>query len=173
MIDRPIVIPRYMREDGKYIGVLTNKLIAKGVSTRLPFKDNRLEHILNGAIVSCEQTKSGLYSCLIELEKPAPQRIRDLYCFAKQLHIEVGEVRKNQLKIYSNTLFLLEIPFDVKYIIDENTPHIALKGNLVLEDDPGRSIFKYLFWLKLEKELSEEDYKKLKKMDIDDITNYL
>ena len=121
MIDRPIVIPRYMREDGKYIGVLTNKLIAKGVSTRLPFKDNRLEHILNGAIVSCEQTKSGLYSCLIELDNPAPQRVRDLYCFAKEYIVAVGEVEKAQLKIYSNTLFLLEIPFSIKCAIDSTS----------------------------------------------------
>ena len=172
MADRPRIIPQYMREDGKYLGILSDKSIPIGALTQFPFKDNGLEHIIAGTVITCQQTKVGLHSCLIELDAPAPQRVRDLYCFEKRPSMEVGEVRRDQLKIYSNTVFLIYIPFSVNYKIDANIPPIVLEGNLVLEDSPGKSGFKYAFWLKFKKELSEEDYELLKKYDIDDINNY-
>ncbi len=171
MPDNLKVTPRYMREDGKYFGILSSEEFAIGQSVGLPFKDNKAGQTLEGKIIECQKTSGGLYSCLIELENPASQRVRDLYCFAKDWTISVGEVRKDQLKMYSNVLFLLG-NFYINYKLDAQTPPIPLKGNIVLEDDPGKSGFKYVFWLKLEKELSEEDYQRLKKIDIDDANNY-
>jgi hypothetical protein len=167
------LIPKYLSEDGRYLGFLSDEEIKDKTAKKLRFNDNNLEHIVKGTVVSSAKTKEGLYSYLAELDPPAPQRLRDYYYFIKEHHFAVGEVRKEQLKLYSNSVFRVGMPLAFTFTSESKQINVPLRGTVVLEEKSTKAPqFKYAFWLKLDKELSDEEYTSLKKIDVDDVGNY-
>ncbi len=173
MTRKPELTPKYISKDGRYMGFVSDKKIENNEAKKFVFHDNNLEHIVKGTVVSSVETKEGLYSHLAELSPPAPQRLRDFYFFVKEHHFAVGEVGKEQLKLYSNSVFKIGVPIGFTFTAESNNVNVPLKGTVVLEEPSTKTPqFKYAFWLKLDKELTDEEYNSLKKIDVDDVGNY-
>lgn len=174
MVKKLPLTPKYISSDGKYLGVIAEEHFTNDQIAKFRFFDNKTEHAVSGKVVSSAKTKEGLHSYLVELNPPAPQRVIDMYYFVETHYFEVGEVRKDQLKLYTNTVLGVDMPLDFDFTINSLNAQVPLKGKVVLEEETGNFYgFKYAFWITLDKELSEKDYQILKQADRDDITNYL
>lgn len=173
LMTKIIMTPKYISPDGKYLGFVSNMQVEDKRPQKLAVHDNDLEHIIKGTIVSSQKSKDGLYSHLMELDPPAPQRVIDQYFFVKEHHFAVGEVRKEQLKLYSNSVFKVGMPLSFTFTSQSKKVNVPLKGTVVLEEPSTKSPqFKYAFWLKLDQELNDSDYNSLKKIDVDDLGDY-
>ncbi|MBI5066265.1 hypothetical protein HZA97_08575 [Candidatus Woesearchaeota archaeon] len=174
MVKKLPLTPKYISSDGKYLGVVSEEHFTNDQIAKFRFFDNKTEHAVSGKVVSSAKTKEGLHSFLVELEPPAPQRVIDMYYFVETHYFEVGEVGKEQLKLYINTVLSVGMPLDFDYSPSSLKTKIPIKGKVVLEEETGHFYgFKYAFWIKLDEELSQKEYETLKTFDRDDITNYL
>lgn len=170
MAVRNDLIPKYLSEDGRYLGFLCDEEIIDKKVRKFRFNDNDLEHIVQGTIVSSAKTKEMQYSHLVELNPPAPQRLRDQYYFVQIHHLAVGEVSKEQLKLYANTVFKLGAPLAFVFTSESNNVKVSLRGKIISEEESTRAPqFKYSFLLKLDKEFSDEEYASLKTVDVDKV----
>lgn len=167
------IIPKYLSSNGKYLGCSSRGKIPKGRKIRFSVPDNNsLEHIIEGIVVVCEKTNN-YYAYLIELNPPAPQRVRDMHFFKNEGYSEIGCVDYKHLIIYTDIVFIIGKSFSIKFHCESIDKTIEIKGKIIAEEKeyiPSNA--KYAFWVKLNERLSEEDYQALKKIDIDDINNY-
>ncbi len=162
-----LAIP-YLREDGKYLGGLHNEEFRKGEQAKLTIPDNNnLEHILHATIVESIQTTEGAYSLLLELNPPAPQRVIDMEWFRKMKFFSVGSVEYEQLKVYCDIVLIVGEKF-IKGTHEIDTGRkINIIGTVISEETKLIPEAKYAFTIKLDKPLSEEDYKFLKSIEIE------
>ncbi len=160
---------KYLSPDGRYIGGVSNNDVK--INTKLKFTipdNNNLEHLVQGVIVGVNKTKEGLYSHLIELDPPAPQRVRDFHTFSKTQDCDVGSVTKKEMQLYTDSVFFIGLPFDITIDNKANGEGVVLTGMVLSEETKKLNpLHKYSFKVKFDKELTDEELQKLKKLDVD------
>ncbi len=88
--------------------------------------------------------------------------------FRKLKEFSVGSINYEKLKIYSDIVLLVGEKF-VKGVHEKDTGRkIKIIGTVISEETKLIPDYKYSFTIKLDKKLSEEDYKFLKSIDMDE-----
>ncbi|MBI5066264.1 hypothetical protein HZA97_08570 [Candidatus Woesearchaeota archaeon] len=160
---------KYLSPDGRYIGGVCNTKLVEKTKIKFAIPDNNnLEHIVQGVIVSVADTDKNLYSYLMELDPPAPQRVRDFHLFNKTSDCDVGSVTKTGTNLYTASVLFVGLPFDITIDNKETGESVNIVGTVLSEETKkSPKLHKYFFKLKFDKELTEEELKKLKKLDVD------
>ncbi len=175
MNETPQLNVKYLSDDGKYLGGTYVQELKAGLWLKLSVPDNNsLEHILNATIVAGGKTKDGVYSFLLELNPPAPQRVIDMQSFRQMADCNVGSVERGKVKIYTNIVLLIGKKFNIEFDAQDFGKKVRIQGDVISEQMdnlcPG---LKYSFTIKLDAPLNNEDYKILQKLDVDDYRNWV
>ncbi|MBI4919365.1 hypothetical protein HY837_05505 [archaeon] len=175
MTEKPQLNVKYLSDDGKYLGGTYNQEIQTGITIKLSVPDNNgLEHILNATIVSGAKNKDGLYSFLLEIDPPAPQRVIDMQSFRQMADCNVGSVEYDKIKIYTNIVLIIGKKFSIEFDAQDFNKKVKIQGEVISEEmdnlDPG---LKYSFTIKLDNPLSKDDYEVLRQLDVDDYRNWI